>query len=95
MSKFRKKPVVIEAFQWHGEEVEGFKRVENRLPLGEHPTYGDVVPFTTPYQLLIPTLEGVMRANVGDWIITGVAGEKYPCREDIFEKTYEAVKDGE
>lgn len=39
----------------------------------------------------IDTLEGVMRADAGDWIITGVNGEQYPCKPDIFEKTYEAV----
>lgn len=39
----------------------------------------------------IPTLEGVVRANVGDWIIRGVAGEFYPCKPDIFDATYEAV----
>ena len=44
------------------------------------------------YELDIKTLEGVMHANKGDWIITGVNGEKYPCKPDIFEKTYEAVK---
>jgi hypothetical protein len=40
----------------------------------------------------IETLEGTMRANEGDWIITGIAGEKYPCRNDIFKKTYEKVE---
>jgi hypothetical protein len=60
MAKYRKKPVVIEAYQT------------------------DVV-------LLIDTLEGVMTANPGDWIITGVKGEKYPCKPDIFEATYEKV----
>lgn len=39
----------------------------------------------------IQTLEGVMHANVGDWIITGVNGEQYPCKPDIFEKTYEII----
>ena len=37
----------------------------------------------------IPTLEGTMRANPGDWIITGVKGEKYPCKPDVFAATYE------
>lgn len=43
------------------------------------------------YYLSIPTLEGTMRGNEGDWIIFGVAGEPYPCKPDIFSKTYEAV----
>lgn len=41
----------------------------------------------------ISTLEGVMRADVGDWIIRGVKGERYPCKPDIFAATYEAVED--
>ncbi len=41
----------------------------------------------------IPTLEGVMKASPGDWIITGVKGEKYPCKPDIFKATYEPVED--
>lgn len=44
-----------------------------------------------PKPKFIETLEGVMRANPGDWIITGVNGEKYPCKPDIFEKTYEPI----
>ncbi|WP_204664866.1 hypothetical protein [Dyadobacter sandarakinus] len=40
-------------------------------------------------KILIPTLEGVMEASLGDWIIRGVNGEFYPCKPDIFEKTYE------
>lgn len=43
----------------------------------------------TAVSVQIPTLEGVMTANPGDWIITGVNGERYPCKPDIFEKTYE------
>lgn len=46
---------------------------------------------TTP--VTIQTLEGLMKAEAGDWIITGVAGEQYPCKPEIFEKTYEKVND--
>lgn len=46
-----------------------------------------------PLVLIIDTLEGQMTANPGDWIITGVNGEEYPCKPDIFEKTYEKVED--
>ena len=63
MSKYRKKPVVIEA----------------RGPI--------------EFQEDIVTLEGVMRASPGDYIITGVQGEQYPCKPDIFAATYEAVED--
>lgn len=74
--KYRKKPVVIEAFQWMGEEVPGFKRSCDR---------------TGNYYLEIPTLEGVMRADIGDFIITGVKNEVYPCKPDVFALTYEEV----
>jgi hypothetical protein len=44
---------------------------------------------------LVHTLEGTMQGNVGDWLITGIEGEQYPCRADIFEKTYEPVVEDE
>lgn len=87
--KFRKKPVVIEAYQLPsaGEDVPhsfyewvdevGFSQWESDRDEG----------------LLIKTLEGVMRADPGDWIIKGVAGEFYPCKPDIFAATYEPVSD--
>lgn len=59
--KFRKKPVVIDAFR-------------------------------TEETMEIPTLEGTMRAAPGDWIITGVKGETYPCKDEIFKMTYEEVQ---
>lgn len=45
----------------------------------------------TQEEIIIETLEGNMKASPGDWIITGVNGERYPCKPDIFEKTYEVV----
>lgn len=60
IKKFRKKPVVVEAYRTEKKEI-------------------------------IHTLEGDMIASPGDWIITGVNGEKYPCKPDIFEKTYEKI----
>ena len=60
--KYRKKPVVVEAYQ-------------------------------TDKEMIIHTLEGDMRASVGDYIITGVNGEQYPCKPDIFEKTYEKIEE--
>lgn len=80
--KFRKKPVVIDAVRWtgsNGQEIAdalGFPYIEGK---GDSP-------------FLIHTLEGTMRAEVGDWIIKGVKGEVYPCKPDIFEATYEAVE---
>jgi hypothetical protein len=78
MAKFRKKPVVIEAVQW-------FKD-------GDHPA---VVRKTDPHRYAdeglpwVPTLEGGHVVTPGDWIITGVAGEHYPCKPEIFAQTYE------
>lgn len=83
MSKFRKKPVVIEAVQWTGgnpNEVKAFTGVQATIE------YRDV-----EQTLSIPTLEGVMTASAGDWIIRGVQGELYPCKPDIFAATYEPV----
>lgn len=48
--------------------------------------------YRTDVEFDIETLEGVMTANVGDWVITGVKGEKYPCKNDVFEMTYEKVE---
>ena len=49
--------------------------------------------YQTDKDMYIETLEGVMHASPGDWIITGVNGEKYPCKPGIFEKTYEPVSE--
>ena len=79
MAKYRKKPVVIEAVKFNNSaDIHEFCGTKVREPVGE--TY-----------LEIETLEGVMKANLGDWIIKGVNGEFYPCKPDIFEKTYEPV----
>lgn len=81
--KYRKKPVVIEAVRYTSEsfnEVREF--VGNDFPLHR---LGD-------FKLGINTLEGMMTANLGDWIIKGVKGEFYPCKPDIFEATYDLVK---
>lgn len=103
MPRFRKKPVVIEAVQlrwdtWSemcehagvGKLVDGQPsgcELDERgepLPDGQHDGHERI-------GLLIPTLEGLMIARDGDWIIRGVKGELYPCKPDIFEATYEAV----
>ncbi len=84
MGKFRKKPVVIEAIKWDGtnfDDVYSFMYLHTDTTISDMPS-GNIV---------IHTLEGDMIANVGDWIIKGVNGEFYPCKPDIFEKTYEEV----
>lgn len=62
VKKFRKKPVIVEAYQ-------------------------------TKKEMIVQTLEGPLRASPGDWIITGIKGEQYPCKPDVFSKTYEPVCD--
>ena len=84
MPKFRKKPVVIEAVLWDG----NLTTVEP-LMLGADIHDGGVWQDLGETALMIPTLEGTMRADKGDWIIRGVKGELYPCKPDIFAATYE------
>lgn len=85
MPKFRKKPVVIEALQFVGGRV---SMLECAAFIG-----ASARPRMEDATLKISTLEGVMKAEPGDWIIRGVAGEFYPCKPDIFAATYEAVAD--
>lgn len=90
MGKFRKKPVEIEAYEF-----------QSRVGPDTRPAWlmdavarGDVVFHPArrgPGHLTIKTLEGEMRAEVGDWIIRGIKGELYPCKPDIFAATYEPV----
>lgn len=83
--KFRKKPVVVEAWPATLE----YKDTILDLGTKERPI---AYAFQQEY-FEITTLEGVMRANKNDMIIKGVNGEVYPCKLDIFEKTYESVTD--
>lgn len=81
MARYRKKPVIIEAEQFitpgHG---------DGQIPKGVYfHTEGNFGRF------FIDTLEGTLCVSDRDWIITGVKGEKYPCKPDIFEQTYELV----
>jgi len=83
--KFRKKPVVIEAIHYQWNEPDKFMdEVQDDICdfIGGNLTVvGDEIEITT--------LEGIMTASRGDWIIKGVKGEFYPCKPDIFEATYE------
>ena len=83
--RFRKKPVVIEAIQWDG----NLSTVEKLM---EGSTCESVEQDLCDPALVIVTLEGKMRAEVGDWIIRGVKGELYPCKRDIFAQTYEVAE---
>ena len=92
--KYRKKPVVIEAIQWNGcsnrKDIESF--VGNKLHAClESDTAYEVGMGAPTFSLIIQTLEGEMKAMPNDYIIKGVNGEFYPCKPDIFHKTYELV----
>lgn len=88
MKKFRKKPVIIEAIQLINNHSDSMHDIP--LPDMKGWIFGkDKFGFYTA----IPTLEGIMKARDNDWIIKGVNGEYYPCKPDIFEKTYEPIND--
>jgi len=92
--RFRKKPVVIEAITFdelvkHGISVDG--NIVNGIPWSFE-YKGQPITHENDDCYLIPTLEGTMRFERGDMLITGVKGEIYPCKLDIFEATYEAVE---
>ena len=93
---YRKKPVVVEAFQltrdvdsiappWFTQAVVDEKVFIDRVLVNGH---------IDVYGCTIETLEGKHKAKIGDYIIRGVAGELYPCKPEIFQKTYEKVKEG-
>lgn len=82
--RYRKRPVEVEALKLDPQNAfDVLDRVGGELEMTD---YG------TPTALLIPTLEGIMRAEIGDYIIRGVEGEYYACKPGIFEKTYEKVQ---
>lgn len=93
--KFVKKPVVVEAVQWKGDNLfeiitftDGKPDLTTRMAAEK---WGDYEILVEREGFKIQTLEGMMSASVGDWIIKGVQGEFYPCKPDIFEQTYAEV----
>lgn len=87
MARYKKKPVVIEAERFTG----GFSFSEMGVAWGEE-FLSEVIYNHAANELWIDTLEGRMRANIGDWVIKGVNGEFYPCKSDIFAKSYELAE---
>jgi hypothetical protein len=92
MAKYKKKPVVIEAFRYG---------IDNRPDwFNDKVTANEIITFfgidltnkDASLYCEIKTLEGIMRGEYGDYIIQGVKGEIYPCKPDIFEMTYELIK---
>ena len=90
IKKYRKKPIVIEAM--HYTDANQFEAINDWMN-GRESSYTCDVFLVGDHPISIKTLEGTMIAKVGDWIIKGLAGEFYPCRDDIFRATYEEVKD--
>lgn len=91
--KYRKKPVIVDAIQWTG-----YNPTEIKMFIGNA---GEVFIHDAAWvagvahpcvEITIYTLEGNMKASVGDYIIKGVCGELYPCKPEIFEQTYEPVE---
>jgi hypothetical protein len=83
-ARFHKKPVVIEAVRWTG---------DNYWDVVAPFLHGQDHFVSRADKVAIKTLEGTMDADVGDWIIKGVQGEFYPCKPDIFEATYEPAEE--
>lgn len=84
IATYRKKPVEVQAVQWDGSNIDEIREFGAKVVAG--PTHGfqDV--------LAIDTREGIMRTKRGSWIIRGVKGEFYPCEDEIFKLTYDAVE---
>jgi len=91
MQKFRKKPVVIEAIQWEGDNLRQIIDFTGLHQSANKWTWQEYEQIVKRDGLKIFTLEGKMNADIGDFIIKGVNGEFYPCKPDIFEKTYEPI----
>lgn len=87
--KARKKPVVIEMIKFDSITAQSLIEIKETLGFQDL-----IVSFKEPNNpvIKIETLEGTMTANIGDYIIKGVQGELYPCKPDIFEKTYDIIK---
>ena len=81
--KYQKKPVIIEAVQWTGDNITEICKFTKR----------DISHLLHSGQLYIETLEGIMKASIGDFIIKGVSCEFYPCKPEVFYQTYEEVVD--
>ena len=96
MKRYVKKPVIIEAIQYtgsNGTEIMTF--VGRQLQESKPPSameYDKDIP-NKAYYIIIPTLEGYMKALKGDYIIKGIKGEVYPCKPDVFKSTYNVVED--
>lgn len=89
--KARKRPVIVDAWQWFGTTLADVKAFAEKH--GINPDSVSIGMGKHACGMIIHTLEGRMLASKGDWIIRGVQGEYYPCKPDIFEQTYELIDD--
>lgn len=87
--RFRKKPVIIEAFQFDGDLMNS--KGHYYVPDWAVKAWQEGIMYYQGAELYIKTLEGDHHVSVGDYVICGVKGELYPCKPDIFEATYERV----
>lgn len=90
MKKYKKKPVEIEAIQFDGYNSWLIEQWSNKKVIGS-PVLEPSTDDPRGSYLQIHTLEGIMTAISGDWIIKGIKGEYYPCKNDIFLETYDEV----
>ena len=91
MGFYKKKPVVIQAAQFQGFGIDGQVVFDDKPQWLVDQFGGDILFFNKVDTLTIKTLEGEHIASIGDYIIRGVEGELYPCKPEIFKKTYEHV----
>lgn len=90
---YRKKPLVIEAIQYTGDNLEEVKGFCPIIEIVQTVKFDIKVSTDKGYKLFISTLEGDMEVSVGDYVIKGIQGEFYPCKPAIFEQTYEEVEE--
>lgn len=89
--EYRKKPVVVEAWQFTDKNKDMILSELKEKQMNIYPAFDN----NNKPCIRIPTLEGEMTANLGDYIIMGIQGEIYPCKAKIFEQAYEEVKESE
>lgn len=90
--RYKTKPVEIEAIRWTGQNLEEIKQfVGDSLEYDIWDAIWETGMGRPHIYMKIRTLEGVMNASVGDYIIKGLRGEFYPCKPDVFEKKYEVI----
>ena len=94
IKRYKKLPIVVEAVEWTGDNLKEIIDFIGLNPSAEKWSWDEYEAIVKSEGLIIFTLEGTHNASVGDFIIKGVHGEAYPCKPDIFAKTYEVVVKG-